>query len=271
MMGTCSDIEPYVQSAAEMAIRRCAQELVSAAVLAAQVREEWEREGLSHRQEQEEGQSRQKLLNRIALRSCSRILFQACCSPDTDTHNCAFDNLRRYLTRSLQHSPYAERLAQLEDAAEDVLQATLAILQKDCTAQPARGPDDPAAFLKWALVILDRQAYALIKKAEQEPAISLDAEYEFCKEGLKNTGEDDPEAYVEMQELQQMLSNAILSLSNTRYRQVLYGTFLVGMDERELATLLGAQIQDVYLWRYRALKALRSNRKVVEALRPWLR
>lgn len=268
MTATCSDIEPYIHNAADMAIRRCAQGLVSVAALSARVREEWDREGLSY--QQEEKQVSQKLLNRIALRSCSRILFQACCSQDRDTHNCAFDNLRHYLTRSLQHSPFAERLAELEDAAEDVLQATLAILQKDCTSHPARGPDDPAAFLKWALVIMDRQAYALIKKAEQEPTISLDAEYEMLGEGLKNVG-DDPEAYVETQELQQMLSHAILSLSNTRYRQVLYGTFLAGMDERELATLLGAQIQDVYLWRYRALKALRSNRKVTEALRPWLR
>jgi RNA polymerase sigma factor (sigma-70 family) len=267
MIGTCDDLEQSIRSAVDRAIRRCAQGLVSIETLSAQVWEEWQ--GLPERPEEE--QSRQKLLNRIALRYCSQALFRACCSLDADTRNCAFDNLRRYLTYSLHHSPYAERLAQLEDAAEDVLQATLAILQKDCASHPARGPDDPAAFLKWTLVILGRQAYALIKKAEQEPAVSLEAEYEFCGEGLKNRGGDDPEACFEMRELQQMLSNAILSLSNKRYRQVLSGTYLAGMDERELATLLGAQVQDVYLWRYRALKALRSNREVVEALRPWLR
>ena len=267
MTGTCGDPEQCIRNAAEMAIRRCAQGLISVEMLSAQVREEWK--GLSYRQEEE--QLCQKLLNRIALRYCSQALFQACCSLDADIRNCAFENLRRYLTRSLQHSPYTERLAQLEEAAEDLLQATLAILQKDCASHPARGPDDPAAFLKWTLTILDRQAYALVKKAEQEPAISLEAEYEVYGEGLKNPGGDDPEASFEMQELQQMLSNAILSLSNKRYRQVLFGTFLAGMDERELATLLGAQVQDVYLWRYRALKALRGNRKVVEALRPWLR
>ncbi|HEY6541827.1 MAG TPA: sigma-70 family RNA polymerase sigma factor [Ktedonobacteraceae bacterium] len=272
MIGTCGDLEQYIRSAAEMAIRRCAQRLLSVETLAAQVREEWK--GLSNRQEQD--QPCQKLLNRIALRYCSQALFQACCSPDADTRNCAFENLRCYLTRSLQHSPYAEKLAQLEDAAEDVLQATLAILQKDCASHPARGPDDPAAFLKWTLTILNRQAYALIKKAEQEPALSLEAEYvvyeyEGYREGLKNPGVDDPEARFEMQELQQTLSNAILSLSNKRYRQVLSGTYLAEMDERELAALLGVQVQEVYLWRCRALKALRSNRKVVEDLRLWLR
>lgn len=267
MIGTRGDLEHSIRSAVESAIRRCAQGLVSVEILSAQVWKEWQ--GLSYQQEQD--QLCQKLLNRIALRYCSQRLFHACCSPDADMRNCAFANLHRYLARSLQHAPYAERLAQLEDAAEDVLQATLAILQKDCASHPARGPDDPAAFLKWTLVILDRQAYALIKKADQEPAISLEAECEFYGEGLNNAGGDDPEASFERQELQQILSNAILSLSNKRYRQVLYGTYLAGMDERELATLLGAQVQDVYLWRCRALKALRGNRKVVEALRLWLR
>src|SRR5713101_6519678 len=66
-------------------------------------------------------------------------------------------------------------------------------------------------------------------------------------------------------------SKMLFYLSNKRYRQVLFGTYLAGMDERELATLLGVQVQEVYLWRHRALKALRSNRKVAEALRLWLR
>ena len=269
MIETSGDIEPYIRSTVEVAIRRCAQGLLSAETLSAQVREEWQ--GLAYRQEQDQDQPCQKLLNRIALRYCSQALFEACCSPDADTRNCAFDNLRRYLTRSLQHAPYAGTLTQLEDAAEDVLQATLAILQKDCASHPPKGPDDPAAFLKWALTILNRQAYAVIKRAEQEPALSLDAEYEVYREGLQNPGGDDPEARFEMQELQQTLSNAILSLSNKRYRQVLSGIYLAGMDERELATLLDAQVQDVYLWRYRALKALRGNQKVVEDLQVWLR
>src|SRR5207302_803701 len=105
-------------------------------------------------------------------------LYQACCSPEAERRNCAFENLYRYLTRSLQRSPFAESLMQLEDAAEDVLQATLAIVQKDCASHPPKGPDDPAAFLKWTLTILDRQAIAFIKKTEQESAVSLEAEYE---------------------------------------------------------------------------------------------
>lgn len=160
---------------------------------------------------------------------------------------------------------------QHEDAAEDVLQMALAIVQKACASHPPTGPDDPATFLKWTLTILDRQAYAFLKKTEQEQAISLDVQYEEYIERLQDQYNNDPEARFDLQELQQTLSNAILSLSNKRYRQVLTGSYLAGMDERELAAFLGVQIQEVYLWRHRALKALRRNRKVLEALRPWLR
>jgi RNA polymerase sigma factor (sigma-70 family) len=265
MTGPGGDLEQCVRSAAEGAIRRCAQGLLTVETLSARVRQEWD--ALPYREEQ----LSQKLLNRIALRHCSRVLFLACCSPDAETRNRAFENLRRYLTRSLQRSPFAEKLVQYEDAAEDVLQATLAIVQKDCAGYPPRGPDDPAAFLKWTLTILDRQAYALTKKREQEPTVSLEAEYVEDRGELENAVSDDPQARFELLELQQTLGNAILSLSNKRYRQVLFGTYLAGLEERELATLLGVQLQDVYLWRHRALKALRSNRKVLEALWPWLR
>jgi RNA polymerase sigma factor (sigma-70 family) len=208
----------------------------------------------------------------MALRFCSRTLYQSCCSPYEETRNCAFENLYRYLAQHLQHSLYAPLLIKSEGAAEDVLQMALTIVQKACMQNPPAGPDDPAAFLKWTMTILIRQAYAFVTKMEQDPATSLEAQFEvFNTDGLEDARNYDPDAHFDLQELQQALKNAILSLSNKRYRQVLFGTYLAGMEERELATLLGAQVQEVYLWRCRALKALRSNRKVVEALRLWLR
>jgi RNA polymerase sigma factor (sigma-70 family) len=265
MTEPCGDLEQCIRSAAELAIRRCAQGLLTVETLSAQTGEEWE--ALPY----QEGQPSQKLLNRIALRHCSRTLYQACCSPDVETRNCAFENLYRYLTYSLQHSKFAPSLARHEGAAEDALQQALAIVQNACASHPPTGPDDPAAFLKWSMTILFRQAYIFVTKTAQEPTVSLDAQYEVYIEKLETQDDYDPEAQFDSQELQQTLRHAILSLSNERYRQVLIGTYLAGMDERELATLLGVQVQDVYLWRYRALKALRSNRKVVEALRLWLR
>ncbi len=268
MTERCGDLEQCIRSAAALAIGRCAQGLLTVDVVSEQVREEWEAQ--SHR-EQAENQPAQQLLNRMALRYCSGTLYQACCSPLEETRNCAFANLRHYLAQKLQHSPYASPLIQYEGAAEDVLQMALEIVQRACMQNPPDGPDDPAAFLKWTITILYRQAYALVTKALQEPATSLDAWYEVYTDQLENPRNYDPEAHFDSQELQRALENAILSLSNKRYRQVLFGTYLAGMDERELATLLGVQVQEVYLWRHRALKALRSNRKVAEALRLWLR
>ena len=265
MTEPCGDLEQCIRSAAELAIRRCAQGLLTVETLSARTREEWK--ALPY----QEGQPSQTLLNRIALRHCSRTLYLACCSLHAETRDCAFENLYRYLTHSLQHSKFAPSLIQYEGAAEDVLLQTLAIVQSACASYPPAGPDDPAAFLKWTMTILFRQAYAFVTKTALEPIVSLDAQHEAYIEKLEAQQEYDPEAQFDLQELQHALKNAILSLSNERYRQVLIGTFLAGMDERELAALLGVQVQDVYLWRYRALKALRSNRKVVEALRLWLR
>lgn len=265
MTGPSGDLEQCIHGAAELAIRRCAQGLLTVETLSARTREAWEK--LPY----QEDPPAQKLLNRIALRHCSRTLYQACCSPDAEARNCAFENLYHYLAQKLQYSPYAPSLVKHEGAAEDVLQQALAIVQNACAAHPTNGPDDPAAFLKWTMTILFRQAYAFITTTIQEPTVSLDAQYEVYLEKLEAQQDHDPEAQFDSQELQQTLRHAILSLSNERYRQVLIGTYLAGMDERELAILLGAQVQDIYLWRHRALKALRSNRKVVEALRLWLR
>ena len=265
MTGPCGDLEHCVRSAAEVAIRRCAQGLLTVEMLSTLTRKEWET--LPYAEEQ----SCQRLLNRIALRHCSRTLYSACCSPDAETRNCAFENLYCYLAHALQRSKFAPALIQCEGAASDVLQQALGIVQSACASHPPTGPDDPAAFLKWTMTILFRKAYAFVINTVQEPAVSLDALYEAYAEKLEAQQENDPEAHFDAQELRQMLQRAILSLSNERYRQVLYGTYLAGMDERELATLLGAQLQDIYLWRYRALKALRGKREVVEALRLWLR
>ncbi|GAC1568533.1 MAG: hypothetical protein NVS3B14_18060 [Ktedonobacteraceae bacterium] len=265
MIERCSDLEQYIRSAAGLAIRRCAQGLLTVDTLARQVKEEWE--ARTH----DADPSPQKLLNRLALRYCSRTLYMACCSPQEDTRNCAFENLRRYLDQALQRSIYASTLIQHDDAAEDLLQQTLAVVQKACMRCPPDGPDDPAAFLKWTQTILLRQAYAFVSKTRQEETASLDAQSETHTDQLEAQHNYDPEAHFDTLELQQALKNAILSLRNPRYRQVLLGTFLAEMEERELATLMGVQAQEVYLWRYRALKALRSKREVVEALGPWLR
>src|SRR6266852_5442048 len=214
MTEPCGDLEQCIRSAATLAIGRCAQGLLTIDAVSEQVREEWEAQPHKDRAE---NQPTQQLLNSMALRYCSGTLYQACCSPLEETRNCAFANLRHYLAQKLQHSPYASPLIQYEGAAEDVLQMALEIVQKACMQHPPDGPDDPAAFLKWTITILYRQAYALVTKALQEPATSLDAWYEVYTDQLENPRNYDPEAHFDSQELHQTLENAILSLSNKRY------------------------------------------------------
>ncbi len=266
-----SDLEQRMRSAAGLAIVRCAQGLLTVDRVVREVREECNRWEGQACEEQEDNDPPQTLLNRLALRYCSRELYLACCSPHTDIRNCAFENLNRYLQHSLQHSMYAPALSRHMDAAEDTVQQTLIIVQRACTRHPPEGPDDPAAFLKWTQTILLRQAYAFVTENQQEETISLDTQSDTLLDCLQDQSDHDPEAHFDLWELKHALKHAILSLSNLRYQQVLFGTFLAGMEERELAALMKVEVQEVYLWRHRALKALRGKREVAEALRAWLR
>jgi RNA polymerase sigma factor (sigma-70 family) len=212
----------------------------------------------------------QELLVRMAQRICSRELCAAWCSPEQERRDRAFENLRRYLGNSLRQMSFTKALELHPDEMEDVLQQTLSNLLLALNRNPPAGPSDPAAFLKWTQTILIRTVYACLQKARSEPCLSLEAQPQTFVEQLVDSRNEDPQVQVLQRELQHTLKNAILSLRNPRYRQVLICTYLAGMDESELACLLQVQVQDVYLWRHRAIKALRSRPEVMQALRPWL-
>ena len=59
-----------------------------------------------------------------------------------------------------------------------------------------------------------------------------------------------------MQELHEALGKAILSMRNPNYRSVLAYTYMAGVDEEELAQRLHVATQDIYMWRYRALRSI---------------
>jgi RNA polymerase sigma factor (sigma-70 family) len=220
---------------------------------------EWERLRV------EEEQPSHAVLTRVAQRICSRELCSAWRSPDVDLRNCAFANLRRYLERSLLHTRYAESLQRRAHTLEDVLHQTLEILHI-VSMQEAAGPDDPASFLKWTQTILIRQARALLIKYQHEENLSLDEIPELFAEQFVDTT-NDPLRQVLLKELQQVLGDVILTMRNQRYRQVLLYTYIAGVDERELARRLQVPVQDIYLWRHRALKALRNKPEVMRTLR----
>jgi RNA polymerase sigma factor (sigma-70 family) len=257
-----NDLGTQCRAVAEKAIQSYARNILMTVPLADQIYREWE--DIRHG----EDQPSHALLTRIAQRICSRELYAAWCSQNPEMRNCAFDNLRRYLSYSLLHTSYALQLRDYADGCEDVLQQTMVTLYLEATRQGHPGPDDPASFLKWAQTILIRQAHVSLTKYRRENIMSLDAQEELLLEQYAATGSDgDPGAHVLRQELQRALAEAILSMRNHRYRLVLIYTYLADMNEREIAVRLGVQLQDIYLWRHRALKALRSKSEVIQVLR----
>lgn len=244
---------------AERAIYLYAQGILDAEELTRMIVAEWERLHV------EEEQPSHAVLTRIAQRICSRELCSAWRSSDVEQRNCAFANLRRYLEHSLLHTRYAESLQRRAHTLEDVLHQTLEVLHL-MGMQEVGGPDDPASFLKWTQTILIRQARAFLIKYQREENLSLDEVSElFAEQFVDNT--NDPLRQMLLKELQQVLGDVILTMRNQRYRQVLLYTYIAGMDERELARRLQVHVRDIYLWRHRALKALRNKPEVMRTLR----
>lgn len=265
MSESSSDPSSVIKSVARNAVHRYAQGILSTEWLAEQILKEWERRRVG------EDQPSHALLMRIAQRVCSYQLYEAWRSSETKLRELAFENLRRYLEFSLCHSRYAQLLSRHTHAIDDVLHQALADLHQILVHSTSRGPDDPAAFLKWTQTIVLRHAYAFSQKFQREQHVSLDNQSEGFTEQFVDSNNTDPQEQVLQKELQQTLKNAILSLKNPHYRDVLICTYLADIDERELASRLGVQVQDIYLWRHRALKALRSKPEVEQVLQAWLR
>jgi RNA polymerase sigma factor (sigma-70 family) len=258
------ELEQRLCNVANRAIQRYAQGILSVEVLVERMRQEWEERRMG------DDIPPQELLTRLAQRICSRELYAAWCSPEQECCDRAFENLRRYLESSLRHLSFAKGLELPANQIEDILQHTMSSLVLAHNRNPPAGPSDSAAFLKWTQTILIRTVYACLQKSRSESCLSLEAQPQAVVEQLVDSRNQDPQEQVLQGELQHILKNAILSLRNPRYRQVLICTFLAGMDERELACYLQVEVQDIYLWRHRALKALRSRPEVMQALRPWL-
>ncbi len=258
------DLEQSICRAADQAVQRYVRGILTVEELKVRLVQDWEvrRNG--------EDKPSQALLIRMAQRICSRELHAAWCSSEPERRNLAFGNLRRYLETVLRQKYFVKALELHTHFVEDVLHQTLSNLCIALKRNPPAGPDDPAAFLKWAQTILIRDAYAYVQKAYGEACVSLDAQSETFVEQFVDKQNGDPQELVLKRELQRAVKNAILSLRNPRYQQVLICTYLEGMDESEVASHLQVRIQDVYLWRHRALKALRGRPEVMQALRPWL-
>lgn len=254
---------------AEHMAQRYVQGIVPAPFLAERMHQEWQRLKAGEVGHQGEDMPPWRSLERIAQAICSQELYAAWRSANGDVRNCAFENLSRYLPGVLRNSRYADLIQNDVQGSEEIVQQTLIELQK-ALQHADGGPRKPAAFIKWTQTILFRQAYAYTHAIRSDQAISLDEQKETSGEQFIDARHPDPQETVLQGELHAELKNAILSLKNRNYQYVLLCTFLEGIEERELASLLKVQVQDIYLWRCRALKTLGSKREVREALQPWL-
>jgi RNA polymerase sigma factor (sigma-70 family) len=264
-MPTLSDNLPStIDLVARQAIQSYAQGILTVEQLTEQMIGEWKRQ---HAGDDEPSQA---VLRRNAQRICSRALCAAWRSPDMELRNQAFGNLRRYLEFSLQQTSYARALQQYANATEDVLHQTLETLHLMLTSGRDAGPDDPAAFLKWTQTILIRNAHVFLEQCRRNPCLSLDTAEDPLLEQLVAPNTSDPLEHALLQEVQRTIAEAIASMRNPRYRQVLIYTYLAGIDECELARRLGVRVQEVYMWRHRALKALRNKPEVMNVLRSLL-
>ena len=259
-----SDVVSSASAIAEQAIQQYAQGILSVSALTTQMYCEMAEQGIG------EGIAQQKVLKRIAQRICSRALYKAWCSPNREIRNGAFDNLRRYLKWSLLRSAYARSLQEYANAMEDVLQQTLEVLSTFAAHTPCAGPDDPVTFLKWTQTILIRQAHVSVERYKRDACLSLEAQADLFAGQFVDTHNGDPLDEVLLQEIQKTVVTALLSLRNPRYRQVLLATYIMGLDEWEVAKQLEVEVQDVYLWRHRGLRALRKQTEVIRVLRSLL-
>lgn len=263
MIEQSSDIWSQIKAVANQTIESCAQGILATDVLAQQVLREWKAQCKG-----DETPS-QSLLRRIALRICSRTLYKAWRSPQHEVRNAAYANLRRYLERLLRSTGYAHTLQQDTYATEDVVHQVLEELYLSITRNPQAGPGDPASFLKWAQTILIRQAHVYVQKRCRHSCLSIENQQELYNEIAGDEQQQDPQQHVERQELHQTLKDAILSLRNRNYQQVLLCTYFVDMDESEMASFLHVPVQEIYMWRYRALRALRKKPEIMQFLQVW--
>lgn len=264
-----TELEAQFRRAAIEAIQTCAHGLLSVEALMEQMRQQWKQH------EQQGAQLTQELLRRIALRLSSQALYWAWQSNNPLLHDHASMLLIDYLKRSLRRTGYAAMLRAADYDLDEIVQETLLDMQRGYHRDVAAGPAKPAAFLKWSHTILIRHARLFVQKArrDRERYVSLEEELETQAEQPANRTHFidprnlDPLDMLLIVELQQVLKDAILSLRNRHYRDVLLYTYLVGLGEEEMSALWGVPKAQIYLWRFRALNALRKNPVLIRILR----
>lgn len=188
---------------------------------------------------------------------CIRALYEACLSQEERAREQGFEHLRNYLAMVLARALVGVSCG-AEELRAETLQQTMLEIVKSLRTQSG-GPGEPAAFLKWARVILFRQLSRCRQRARNERESSLEEQAESVCAVLVDHAHTDPLESVLLSEQVQELRRAIAAMRNPQYRAVLINIFFVGLEERELAARWRVRVCDISLWRCRALKALRKQ------------
>ncbi len=258
-MSECGDeMEKTFQTLAEEMIRRYACGLLDEAWLLERLRQEWRAAPCGAKPEI-------RALEWFAQGLCSQVLCEACRSSETSRRDLGFENLKFYLEEVLARA-FKSTWWWTDDLKAETLQQTLVEIF-NVLRRGTEGPSQPAAFLKWARVILFRQLSRCFRQVQRADWLSLDAQDEAVLSTLVDEDDVDPLDTVLHIEFQEELKKVISTLKNEQYREVLLKTFLAGLEESELAANWQVRVRDIYLWRCRALQALRKQPGVVQALR----
>lgn len=266
------DLMLQIRKAAEQIIQGYGQGLLTVDMLKVQIMHELRKrqdKPLTQKNGYEKAQKRYDVLVNMALQICSRVLYAAWSSEEAELRNRAYENMRRYLERALSSCRYAQKLVRHSDAIDEILNQTLFELFHNFERNPSARPKDPAAFIRWTQVAAFHHAHAFVYRLRNDRYDSLEEGKEVYGEQLIDECNHNPEEGVIAQQLQQVLIRAILALRNPSYRQVLFSLYLEGMEEKELAHILGVSTQEVYMRKFRAVQALRKNPEVVRMLHPW--
>ena len=255
--------EEYISRISVQMVEQYVEGLLSATTLEELIQQEVEGKVYFGQGMENVARIEERTYKRIAQRICSRALYTAWRSSNTYLKECAFANMRRYLTKTLHYSNHVEQWPHTTQSLEDVLHQTLEMLYL-LSRRENSGPDDPDRFLKWTQTIALRQAYAFAEQCEHNNALSFEDNCELFSDQFVEKSE--PLKEVLLQELRKTLVIALIKLRNPRYQQVLFYTYFLDMDGVDVAERMGVQVQEVYMWRRRALMALRKQPEVVQLL-----
>lgn len=196
-------------------------------------------------------------LETLARGLCSQALCEACRLVGGRARDLAFERLSEYLERVLSDMGGTFRYAASE-VRQEVLQCTLVEILR--SLQRERGkPAQPMAFLGWARVILYRQRVLYWRQKPPVELLSLENQDEPQLANMIDVYALDPSAEMLRHELRADLCTAIAKLRNPKYRTVLLTLYFGELEVREVADLLHAPVDDIYLWHHRALHALHKQ------------